>query len=176
MNSDFKDFLNSQTKQIPEKIKNSLHNRILNEIRIDNTPLLNIFLKYFIINLAAGSLTLLICPQFGIGPLNGSHGVSHYFMQFGGWACGLFCASVFFVSSHLFSLAILHRRELRRLYRNPSSIPLTIALTLFIFMSTGFTINFDPMFFRFDFIATWIFAGLALTYLSFEARFRFIQR
>ncbi len=176
MNSEFKDFLNSPTKEVPDTIKTSLTNRILTEIKIDNTPILQIFAKYFVVNLGAGSLTLLVCPQFGIGPLGGGHGIAHHFMQFGMWACGLFCASVFFISSHMLSLALLHRRELRRIYNFKISIPLAIALSLLILMSTGYTINFDPMFFRFDFIVGWILAAVMLTYVAFEARFRLLIR
>lgn len=50
----------------------------------------------FYLTLTLGALvTLLVCPQFGIGPIGGGHGISHWVMPYGAFACGAFCAALF---------------------------------------------------------------------------------
>ncbi len=53
-----------------------------------------IILKFIGFQILGAFFSLSFCPQFGIG-MNTGHNISHFFMQFGMWACAAFCGSLF---------------------------------------------------------------------------------
>lgn len=53
-----------------------------------------IILKFIGYQILGALFSLSFCPQFGIG-MNTGHNISHYFDQFGTWACASFCGSLF---------------------------------------------------------------------------------
>lgn len=53
-----------------------------------------IILKFIGYQILGAVFSLSFCPQFGLG-MNTGHNISHYFMQFGMWACAAFCGSLF---------------------------------------------------------------------------------
>jgi hypothetical protein len=53
-----------------------------------------IILKFIGYQILGALFSLSFCPQFGLG-MNVGHNISHYFMQFGMWACAAFCGSLF---------------------------------------------------------------------------------
>jgi hypothetical protein len=70
-----------------------------------------VFKKLSIVQLFAGSVTLLFCPQFGIGPLGGGHGLMHTFMELGPIFCALACGGFFFGVSAIVASVFLTREE-----------------------------------------------------------------
>jgi hypothetical protein len=54
----------------------------------------NILTKFLIFQIIGACFTLSICPQFGIGFVEG-HGIAHHFRMIGDWACAAFCGSLF---------------------------------------------------------------------------------
>lgn len=69
--------------------------------------------RFYLALVAGAALTLLVCPQFGIGPIGGGHGVTHWVMPYGAFACGLFCAAVFVGSGTLAAGLVLSPAEWR---------------------------------------------------------------
>lgn len=67
----------------------------------------------------AGSVTLLFCPQFGIGPLGGGQGLMGFVEAYGHWACGLFCGAFFMSLTVILSPLLLERPVRRVLARHP---------------------------------------------------------
>ena len=67
------------------------------------------------IHAIAGSISLLVCPQFGVGPLGGGDGLMGFFMQFGELACAVGCGSFFMGMTALASQWILNPDEKRAL-------------------------------------------------------------
>ncbi len=53
-----------------------------------------ILLKFIGYQTLGALFSLSFCPQFGLG-MNIGHNISHFFMQFGMWACAAFCGSLF---------------------------------------------------------------------------------
>lgn len=74
--------------------------------------------KLFLIHLVVGSLSLVFCPQFGIGPFGGGDGLTHWVMRWGGSVCALLCGAIFLGSSGLVASLLLHSWELRALRRH----------------------------------------------------------
>jgi hypothetical protein len=56
---------------------------------------LRVFLEILKSQIILGALTLLFCPQFGIGPLGGGDGLMGWVESYGHLVCGVYCGSVF---------------------------------------------------------------------------------
>lgn len=80
------------------------------------------------------ALTLLVCPQFGVGPWGGGHGISHWVMPYGAFACGVFCAAVFVGAGTLTGSVVLTRAEWRYVWRQHYVIvvPPLVALVIIL--------------------------------------------
>lgn len=59
----------------------------------------SIILRFLAFQLLGAAFSMTICPQFGMGLVEG-HGITHSFRMIGDWACAAFCG-VFFLSSGL---------------------------------------------------------------------------
>ncbi|MBY0518141.1 MAG: hypothetical protein K2P81_14630 [Bacteriovoracaceae bacterium] len=105
MKDDFSDFLSSE-----EKVPTSLYESTLKYIEICHNPKKVIF-KFYLTNILGALITMMICPQYGFGPVGGELGVLHYIMDFGPFWCGVFCASVFMAGGNLSSMIFLNAFE-----------------------------------------------------------------
>jgi hypothetical protein len=79
---------------------------LMNQVRRDLSPgFVHIAVRLGAIHGIAGSISLLFCPQFGVGPLGGGDGLMGFFMRFGDLACAMGCGSFFMgltaVAAHL---------------------------------------------------------------------------
>lgn len=75
-----------------------------------------IILKFIAFQVLGALFSLSFCPQFGLG-LNPGHNISHYFMQFGMWACAAFCGSLFLSSGVLVAFLGMKGEELWWIWR-----------------------------------------------------------
>jgi hypothetical protein len=105
MNDDFIDFVNGS-----EKVPSGVNERTLKYVLLTLNPK-RMLLKFYSANLFGALITLVICPQFGFGPLGGEEGILGYIMDFGPIMCGIFCALIFFVAGSLSSLFFLKQYE-----------------------------------------------------------------
>jgi hypothetical protein len=75
-----------------------------------------ILLKFLGYQILGALFSLSFCPQFGIG-MNTGHNISHYFMQFGMWACAAFCGSLFLSSAAIVAFVGMKGEELWWVWR-----------------------------------------------------------
>ena len=119
-----------------EEPSNESSLKILNYIEKKFSPSSTIvFTKLLISAGITGLLSLIICPQFGLG----KHLiVMRYFMAFGHKICALACGSIFVSLGILVAVSLLSLEELRVL-RNHKFLQLTsyILLSLFAFACAG---------------------------------------
>lgn len=70
----------------------------------------SIFAKAFSALFLGFLLSLIVCPQFGLGIPSG-HGISHVFWLIGPWACALFCGVFLYFCGSLTVALVLNRYE-----------------------------------------------------------------
>jgi hypothetical protein len=75
-----------------------------------NPPTWKVFFKLGLVHAVVGSLTLLICPQFGLGP---RLGLMTYLMKLGPHVCMFGCGTLFLGVSALVSAFLLRPEEIR---------------------------------------------------------------
>jgi hypothetical protein len=70
-----------------------------------------VFLKLFRLHAISLLVTLLVCPQFGLGPLGGGNGIMAIIMMYGPIACACFCSSIFFGSTLILAKLFMTQPE-----------------------------------------------------------------
>ena len=75
-----------------------------------------IILKFIGYQILGAIFSLSFCPQFGIG-LNTIYNISHFFMQFGMWACAAFCGSLFLSTGAIVAFLGMKGEELWWVWR-----------------------------------------------------------
>ncbi|HLG18842.1 MAG TPA: hypothetical protein VI895_03360 [Bdellovibrionota bacterium] len=104
---EFQEFMTAESMDPPRGLTESL----LVKVRADlNPPAWKVFFKLGGIHTIVGSLTLLICPQFGLGP---SLGLMKYLMKLGPHACMFGCGILFLGASALVASLVLRLEEIR---------------------------------------------------------------
>lgn len=89
-----------------------------------------VLIKFYASNLLGGLITLLICPQYGYGPMNSFF---HYIMDYGPVWCGIFCAGIFFIGANTASMFILKKTELEWIATHKMSVLASWVSFLFFF-------------------------------------------
>lgn len=111
---DLKAFLDSEEIAPPRALSQSVLSRVSLALNPSSAFVLK---KLLAIHLVTGLLSLLICPQFGFGPIGGGHGIMSFVMQLGDWVCAAFCGAFFLGSTALVSLFVLKPEEARVVHR-----------------------------------------------------------
>jgi hypothetical protein len=121
----------------------ALSTRILESIRADLQPSTRrSWSKMIGLHLAASLLTLLVCPQFGVGPLGGGHGIMSWVMPFGAWACALFCGGFFLGATSLLLSLALSPSELKWLEGRSWRVLMLLAIgSLALFMARSLIVG-----------------------------------
>jgi hypothetical protein len=114
MRNEFEEFINGEEINPPKAISEKI---ILNVKRDLNPSGLSVFKKLTLVQFVTGIITLLFCPQFGIG-LTGSMGLMGLLMKFGDNICMAGCGAVFLGMSALFAALLLKPEEVRALEKN----------------------------------------------------------
>jgi len=170
LNNDFNDFLNNSQEPTGNLGQNLLFD-LKSDIRQNKFLVL---VKFFILQIAAGFVTLSVCPQFGIGPIGGGHGISHIFMEIGVWACALFCGFFYFFCSVSLSLLLLTKAEIHLIKTKKWSLSLLVlALSFLIFMLLNFIIGIGQTLVITEFLLFWFFASVFGTVAGFNFSLRF---
>lgn len=113
-NEEFQQFLQTEEVNVPLSLKSS----VLEEVKeaLNPSPLL-VFRQLLFVHLFAGSVTLVFCPQFGIGPFGGMDGLMSVVMQYGTWACALYCGSIFMALTAITGYLVLGSVQRRVIFR-----------------------------------------------------------
>lgn len=92
------------------KVPTHLAQKVLSRAAIELSPRATL-VRFYAAMLLGALLTLLICPQFGVGPVGGGHGISHWVMPYGAFVCGVFCSAIFVGSGTLGAVLVLNRAQ-----------------------------------------------------------------
>lgn len=134
MKKEFIEFLSTKPISPPREITKNIIEKISRDL---NPSSLSVFGKVSLIHLLVGSITLLFCPQFGLGFLSGM-GIMHLFMALGSFGCALLCGSFFLGFSTLTVALILRPEEIRVVRKNNFiQISLLAIFSFLIFMFFG---------------------------------------
>lgn len=106
-----------------------------------NPSKFQVWQKSLMLHIAALVVTLTVCPQFGLGPLGGGHGIMHIVMDYGELACAAFCAGFFFSTALAFMWIFLSKHETRVASMHSFSLAITLAGTSFGFFLVAATIS-----------------------------------
>ena len=113
-----------------------------------------IILKFIGFQILGAMFSLSFCPQFGLG-MNPGHNISHYFMQFGMWACAAFCGSLFLSTGVIVAFLGMKGEELwwawRRYKYQAVFLPAFLWAGLMLFSPSGENLSFNLW---------WIFAAM----------------
>lgn len=111
---DFKSFVDSDAEPPPSPLSQAILSRVKEEL---NPSLDRILKKLIPLQLLSGAVTLLFCPQLGVGAtLFGPHGlVMPLFMPLGDLACAGLCGALYLGLSLAFSLPFFSKEEVRKI-------------------------------------------------------------
>jgi len=134
MKNEFEEFQKSAEIVPPRDISE----KIISKVRSDLNPSsLSIFRKLSLIQVLTGFITLLFCPQFGIGLTSGM-GLMGILMRYGENFCMAGCGAVFLGVSALVSTIVLRPEEIRVLKKNIAlQFPILALATLGVFICLG---------------------------------------
>ena len=169
MKKEFLDFLNTKEILPPNEVYTNILNKVKNDFKEINAK--KLIAKFILINFMAGVFTLTVCPQFGLGPIGGGHGISHYFMHIGLWACAVFCSAFYFLIAQTIALITLTNREIRWIAQKRFFVlPALVVLSFIVLNMIGYNYsNSDhEMFFKTEYQVIWILFGLVITQLTFN--------
>ncbi len=96
--------------QVPYLLKESVRTQIHAKLSPSAVTTLR---KLTFTHAASSLITLLICPQFGANPFHAGDQWISFFMQFGDWACGIACGSLYLGATALLSLLTTSPEERR---------------------------------------------------------------
>lgn len=124
--------------------------------------------KFLFFQLIGALFSLTVCPQFGIGLVEG-HGITHAFRMIGDWACALFCGSVFLASGALVAFIGMKGKELWWVWRRykftlmflPAFLWGALMLGSMTFSDSGESLSYHLM---------WVAAAMAIQMIMLQLR------
>ncbi len=151
---DYKKFIKDD-----EKLSNELSSKIFVQINKKINPKIESLLPKFIISFIVGAVaTLSVCPQFGIGPLIGEHGLGHLFMSYGETICAAFCGAFFLSISTMVAFISLKSFERKVIFDYEYRVLSCVSVFFFlIFMILNKTFELPSLYnSNFSFVVWWI--------------------
>ncbi|MBY0371949.1 hypothetical protein K2X33_14785 [bacterium] len=107
---DFETFLKQEEKFPPAAVNQA----VLAQVCSDLNPSLKVVVaKLFGLHAIGATIVALFCPQLGVGPIIGEHGIMHLFMYYGPLVCAALCGGIFLGISAILATIFLTREELR---------------------------------------------------------------
>lgn len=107
---EFESFMKAEPSLPPSTVTH----HVFNVVRTDLKPSLKLVsAKLFAFHAVATSAVVSVCPQLGVGPFVGGHGLGHVFMRFGALPCAALCGALLFLVSAALAVVFLKREELR---------------------------------------------------------------
>jgi hypothetical protein len=154
---DFKFFMSASDVSPPSHIREEIFSFVHRDL---NPNLWFVFSKLAGIHVIVGSLSLLLCSQFGIGRADA---VIDAFMVYGMNFCMAFCGALFLGLTTLVAGFVLSSSELKKMRRaGYSPIPLLGLASLIVFFCFGAD-------FVFGFALAWLLGATAAGVLATEA-------
>lgn len=167
---DYRAFMSSGEVMPSESVSARLIDRVQKEL---NPRPWTVFKKLFLVHLLSGGLTLLVCPQLGIGPIGGGHGLMGFVMSFGPWACALFCGSFFMGTTALASLLVLSPEEARVIRRHQLwQFSVLVIFSFLALMSLGRALERAVPHSSPEYLLLWITAGILFPQMLYQVFYR----
>lgn len=132
---EFESFMEGPEIAPPQELSQKVLGFVRNEL---NPRILSIVSKLAAIHVVVGSLSLLICSQFGMGT------GEMLFMGLGEVACTLFCGALFLGASTFVAGFVFSKDELRKIRRTAYSPILALgilSLSIFLFFGAEIALN-----------------------------------
>ncbi len=131
---EFQDFMAAEQAQAPKAVSDYILARVHKDL---NPSSWLVFAKVSAIHALMGFITLLFCPQFGLGFTDGM-GLMALFMRFGDQACMVGCGAVFMGGSLLTASLVLRDEEARVIRQTELLQVSTLALlSMGVFICAG---------------------------------------
>ncbi|MCR9204258.1 MAG: hypothetical protein NXH75_06760 [Halobacteriovoraceae bacterium] len=160
---DYLEFLNAH-EEVSSDQKAKLKNEVKNFIHAD---LFIFYTKLALIFSLSGFLTFSFCPQFGLNPFGANPHITHMFMQYGMWVCGLFCGSFFMGAGALLKFLLLSKQDLSYLPRFGLFPSLVLSSTIYgLYMIIGLQKTGDLLAGSLIFSIFWLLGGVLLEKIS----------
>lgn len=122
----FQSFIDVDEVHPPRLVSDTIRSQVKRDI---DPTLRQVVTKFFALQAAALAATLTVCPQFGLGPIGGGHGIMHVVMKYGEAACAVFCAFILFGTTLLLARFFLTQHE-KRVAANSSFATATVVSSL----------------------------------------------
>ncbi len=160
--SEYRDFLASPERQAPVNLTRDILQFVHREL---NPGFLSVFRKMALLHIATGSLSLLLCSQFGMGQgLN----LAHVMMRWGELACMVGCGCLFLGTTSLVANFLLSNSELRRVRSRAYMMIILLSVgSLLTFIGFGAEV---ALIYAVAWLLGAIFTGVLATELSFRLR------
>jgi hypothetical protein len=140
-------------KQHEDKVLTALKNKIAPSIDM-------VWPKFVFAQLVAAAATLSVCPQFGVGPITGGHGLGHVFMRFGEVGCAIFCGIFFLATGTALASLMMRPGQRREVFNYRFRILGAVSVMSFLFlMGAGKTLEREMMFNSIGANIAWIVAA-----------------
>lgn len=161
LKSEYKLFQDAEAhkKVIPPDLEQGLMRRIHQDLQPSTRRVLG---KFGLVHIFSSVLTLSICPQFGLGPFFGQHGIMRFFMYFGDLVCIALCGAFYLSSTVALAFSLMRAEEWRRLqelalaaFSGAASLSL---LAFFVITQSGLV---EELFWSASFILAWFVAAVA---------------
>ncbi len=142
-------------------VPNHLSKKIINYSKFYIEPSVKkVALKYFGLFFFSIFISLVICPQNGVGLLRESFPIYHHIFHNNLLLCGLYCGFMFFVTTHILSFYILNHYERVVVLRKIGYMPI-------LFMSVFFAFSMTPLFSMVEFSLIYTFGWLGISFSSY---------
>lgn len=167
MKDDFSDFILGD-----EAVPRTTYDKTLNYLLVHVNPMKTLF-KFYLTNLMGALLTLIVCPQYGFGPIGGEWGIFNYVMNFDPIWCGVFCASFFMVGGNLFSLMFI--RPIEREWLSRRFVKITMPWISMVFFTAMILKYYAPSPLHHDNVAfhlSWYLSAMIVSLLFIRIIFR----
>lgn len=129
---EFRQFLNAPEVKPPSFIQNEIFNTVRGDL---NPSLSRVMTKLAAIHVFAGSISLLLCSQFGIGM---GYSVAHSMMVYGVSTCMAFCGALFLSLTVVAAGFVLSTEELMKIRKTCYSPILLLGIgSLMLFLTFG---------------------------------------
>ena len=107
--AEFHEFMSSRPQEVPSDLSAKIISRVHSEL---NPSKGRVLLKTAGVHVLVASLSLLFCPQLGIGPFGGGRGLLALFHRLGPNWCAMVCGAMFLGFSSFIAAWLLTREEL----------------------------------------------------------------
>jgi hypothetical protein len=157
-----------------ESVPESVFTRVRSDLEGRMKPgFLRVLFEILKTQIILGALTLLVCPQFGVGPLGGGDGLMGWVESYGHLVCGLYCGTIFVGLNVIYSrffLSLDYKNAIRAEPLLPFAVLGVISFLLILIVSTMWNETVPHL--HAEFVGAWLSAFVVTPLLGLRFGFR----